>query len=126
MKRSLVAILALIYFAISSGVVLNVHYCMGRVSSVKLDLAGAKTCACGKSEPKKCCKTELKVFKIEDTQKAAFASYDIQAPVAIITNETGIFYLPEYLSADHQSHYAHSPPLLSAQDTYLRNGVFRI
>ena len=126
MKRSVVAILTIIYFAVSSGVVMSAHYCMGRLSSVSLELAATKKCGCGKAETKKCCKTELKVFKIEDTQKAASGTYDIQPPVTIIAEQTGIFAIPVYAPAERLAYQAHSPPLLSAQDTYLLNGVFRI
>jgi hypothetical protein len=81
MKRSAVAILAIIYFAISSGVVVNIHYCMGKMSSVKLQAWTPSSCGCGKKmESKKgCCKTELKVVKIEDAQKATYADLAIQA-----------------------------------------------
>ena len=126
MKRSLVAILTLVYFAVSSGIVMNAHYCMGRLASVKLDVLGAKACACGKSEKKKCCKTELKVFKIEDTQKAASAAYAIQAPVALIADIPGVYNMPLYHVPEQLLSNDHSPPLLSEQDIYLRYGVLRI
>lgn len=122
----MVAILTIVYFAVSSGVVMSSHYCMGRLSSVNLELAATKKCACGKEEPKKCCKNELKVIKIEDTQKAASAAYDIQAPVTLMAGEVGIFVSPAFVPAAYQLYRSYSPPLLFEQDTYLQNGVFRI
>jgi hypothetical protein len=125
-KRSLVAILTVIYFAISSGVVMNVHYCMGKLSSVKLDAFGAKACACGKSEKKSCCKTELKVVKIEDVQKASYADFAFQLPVAPLFTAPGVFETALYHAPVDIRANGHSPPILSRQDTYLQNCVFRI
>jgi hypothetical protein len=105
---------------------MSAHYCMGRLSSVQLELAATKKCGCGKSESKKCCKTELKVFKIADTQKAASASYDVKAPFTIVAQEINIFTLASHTPVERHLYHTHSPPLLSAQDTYLRNCVFRI
>jgi hypothetical protein len=127
MLRPLVAIFTVIYFAVSSGVVMNVHYCMGKRQQAEMD---AKTCKCGrkekKGEKKGCCKTESKFIKLEDVQKASYAQYTIQAPVADAIAQGNIFPLIVYHSADRVVAVSHSPPLLSAQDTYLLNCVFRI
>jgi hypothetical protein len=128
MKRISVTLLAVIYFAISSGVVVNMHYCMGRLSSVKMQSWSANTCACGKkTEPKKkCCKTELKVVKLEDAQKAAYADFAIHTPVTPLVTEFNLLFAPSYHVQCAIAPSEHSPPLLSEQDTYLRNRVFRI
>lgn len=126
MKRPLIAIFAIIYFAVSSGVVMNIHYCMGKPLSARLDILGGKTCGCGKSEKKGCCKTEFKVVKIEDVQKASYANYTVQVPVAVVSNELNLLQAPVYNAPSGIQPVGHSPPLLSAQDTYLQNCVFRI
>ncbi|MES2372733.1 MAG: hypothetical protein V4557_09145 [Bacteroidota bacterium] len=128
MKRSAVAILAIIYIAISSGVVVNIHYCMGKMSSVKLQAWTSSSCGCGKKmESKKgCCKTELKVVKIEDAQKATYADLAIQVPVTPIVNEPGLLQTPFYNAQSVVVPKEHSPPVISGQETYLRNCVFRI
>jgi hypothetical protein len=128
MKRSAVAILALIYFAISSGVVVNIHYCMGKMSSAKLQAWAPKSCGCGKKmESKKgCCKTELKVVKLEDAQKASYANFTIHAPVTPLFTELSLLQTPSYTAQDISYPQEHSPPDISKQDTYLRNCVFRI
>ncbi len=128
MKRSAIAILAIIYLTISSGVVVNIHYCMGRMSSVKLQAWAPNTCACGKKmESKKgCCKTELKVVKLEDAQKASYADFAIHTPVTPLVTEFNLLLAPSYNVQDLITPHEHSPPLLSQQDTYLRNCVFRI
>jgi hypothetical protein len=128
MKRSAVAILAIIYLAISSGVVVNIHYCMGKMSSVKLQAWAPNTCACGKKmESKKgCCKTELKVLKVQDAQKIAYADYAFQLPVTTIVTELNLLQTPFYNNASAILPNGHSPPILSGPDPYLRNCVFRI
>ena len=128
MKRSAIAILAIVYLAISSGVVVNIHYCMGRMSSVKLQAWAPNTCACGKKmESKKgCCKTELKVVKLEDAQKASYADFAIHTPITPLVTEFNLLLAPSYNVRDLIAPHEHSPPLLSQQDTYLRNCVFRI
>jgi hypothetical protein len=127
MKRFLATILAVIYLSISSGMVVNIHYCMGKFSSAKLAVLPGKTCGCGKMETKGCCKTESKLVKLEDAQKAAYADFAIQAPVAIL-HYTGLNLLQTsfHKGPDNLSPQVHAPPLLSEQDTYLQNCVFRI
>jgi hypothetical protein len=128
MKRSAVAILAIIYFAISSGVVVNIHYCMGKMSSAKLQAWTSKSCGCGKKmESKKgCCKTELKVVKLEDAQKVSYANFAIHAPVTPLFTELNLLQAASYTAQDISYPQEHSPPGISKQDTYLRNCVFRI
>lgn len=128
MKRSAVAILAIIYLAITSGVVVNIHYCMGKMSSVKFQAWAPNKCACGKKmESKKgCCKTELKVVKVADAQKIAYADYVFQSPVTLISSDLNLLHTPFYNSMSDILPEGHSPPILSGQDTYLRNCVFRI
>ncbi|MEO8174014.1 MAG: hypothetical protein ABI581_13055 [Sediminibacterium sp.] len=128
MKRSAVAILAIIYFAISTGVVVNIHYCMGKMSSVKLQAWVPSSCGCGKKmESKKgCCKTELKVVKIEDAQKVTYADLVILMPVTPLVTELSLLQTPFYNAQPLTLPKEHSPPIMSGQDTYLRNCVFRI
>jgi hypothetical protein len=131
MLRPLVAVLTVVYFAVSSGVVMNVHYCMGKRQQAEMDvLAAKKSCKCGKPEKKgqkkSCCKTESMFIKLDDVQKASYAQYTIQAPVADAIAQSNIFPLIAYRSTDRVVAVSHSPPLLSAQDTYLLNCVFRI
>lgn len=130
MKRILTSIIAIVYFVISSGLVMSIHYCMGKVSSVALSHNTSETCGCGMSlketSGKDCCKTEIKMVKLEDNHKAAYAYYDFQAPVTLRSSAINIFDLTD-LSATAKSYTSiHGPPLRSEQDTYLINCAFRI
>lgn len=84
MKKLVAFIVAIIYLTVSTGFIVNVHYCMGKVSSIKLEKP-AKQCCC-KKKHKNCCKTEQKIVKLNtnskfsdavNVAKIAFAQDDI-------------------------------------------------
>ncbi len=130
MKRILTSIIALVYFVISSGLVMSIHYCMGKISSVDLSHNSAETCVCGMSlketSSKGCCKTELKMVKLEDNHKAAYAFYDVQTPVILLPKSISLFEQIDEVTSAKVYADINGPPLLSEQDTYLFNCVFRI
>lgn len=130
MKRVLVSTIALIYFTVSSGMVMSVHYCMGEVSNIQVNQVPEERCICGMSKKetssKGCCKTEFTMVKLADTHKASSASYDIQTPVALVSRSLSQLEAPLYNTGIKIYTDIHGPPLLSEQDTYLLNCVFRI
>ena len=128
MKRLAATLLALIYFTVSSGMVMNMHYCMGKLSSVKLAVLPDAKCACGKKTAKKsCCRTEVKLVKVEDAQqKAVIADVSFELPVVAPVTELNFLHASFYRDEASVASPAHAPPLLSEQDTYLQNCVFRI
>ncbi len=82
MKRLLTAIIAILYFAISSGFVVNVHYCMGKLRAQKVAVSAKKMCACKKAEDKKgCCKTTYKVVKLDDKHQISSIAFKVFTPV---------------------------------------------
>jgi len=130
MKRILISIIALIYFTVSSGMVMSVHYCMGKISDVQVNQVPEDRCICGMSKKetssKGCCKTEFQMVKLADNHKASYASYDIQTPIAIVARSLSFLDAPILLSQENVYVDIHGPPLISEQDTYLLNCVFRI
>lgn len=130
MKKIIASISFLCYFAVSSGIIINSHYCMKRLVSTHLFEAKAKVCGnCGMGMHKSngCCHDEVKVVKlVQDQNTIAIDSYNIPAiePLVIIPSQ---FITASFQNTNEQRHFHnHSPPLLSAQDIYLRNNVFRI
>ncbi len=84
-------------------------------------------CGMDSHEANGCCHDELEVVKLEqDQNKATVIDFDFSAitqPIIIPST----FIVAAFEKADEQRHFLnHSPPLLSAQDTYLQNNVFRI
>lgn len=99
---------------------------MGKVSSVKVNLLPADFCACGKKQSKGCCKTEVKLVKLEDTHKAPLLMSMLAIPVQEATIVEHTYVAPILIDAATLQVSNHSPPLISKQDTYLQNCVFRI
>ena len=118
------------YLAVTSGIVINFHFCMNRLASTEWFAMKSERCGkCGMNIHKShgCCHDEVKVVKMENDQKVTSAiSFDLlstdltaQVPSAFIT--TSFYNGKEKAILDN-----HPPPLLSTQDTYITNCVFRI
>lgn len=129
MKRILVAILLLVYFTVSTGFVVNLHYCMDKMASVELGSKESEDCGkCGmpKKEKDGCCRDEVKVVKLyQDQVSAHFADFRFSA-VATLVVPSEFLISPFRNTSLFTSHKAHAPPLISKQDAYLVNCVFRI
>lgn len=74
-----------------------------------------------------CCHDEVKVVKlVQDQNTISGFVYHLPALDAII-NTPSEFIAAAFCNIDERGHFQnHSPPLLSAQDTYLQINVFRI
>ncbi|MES1221852.1 MAG: hypothetical protein ABUT20_40515, partial [Bacteroidota bacterium] len=124
MKKALATITLICYLAVSSGIVVNLHYCMGRVDSVKFFAKESNICGrCGMHNGKshKCCGDEIKIIKLQDDQQSTQVLQSLKAPYVPIFEpsyfiEASICPLTD---ADFY-HIDHSPPLLTGQDTYLQ------
>jgi hypothetical protein len=129
MKKALASITVICYLAMSSGVIVNFHYCMNRLASAELFVSESKTCSkCGmhKHQAHDCCHDEIKVVKLQDDQNKAQVVSLLQPPVAAV-NIPSSFILTSFYNADVSGHqHDHSPPVLPGQDVYLQNCVFRI
>ena len=130
MKKLLVSIVLLSYFALSTGVMVNFHYCMNRLASTEFFAGETKECPkCGMhiETSHGCCRDEVKIVKIDDDQKVNnVVSFDFFALTALVQRPSE-FIIASFYNAGSERHFQnHSPPLLSSQDTYLQNRVFRI
>jgi hypothetical protein len=127
-KKTITFILAFFYLAISSGVIINLHYCMNKVDSVQYYQEGTDICGkCGMHKDEASgCHDEIKVVKLSDDHQPS----SIDFAIAGISPEFTIpsaFIIASFENADTEGYFVnHSPPLISLQDTYLRNCVFRI
>lgn len=130
MKKLIVTIVFMSYLAVSSGVIINLHYCMNRLASA--ELFGAETKQCGKCgmdihQSDGCCRDEVQFLKMDDDQKTTPAlSFELPMIEALVMRPSE-FIVASFYSFPGKRHFLnHSPPLLSAQDSYLQNSVFRI
>lgn len=128
MKKGIATILLLLYVAFSSGVVINLHYCMDRFDSAQFGATQSEFCGkCGMhtTESNGCCHDQVKIFKIDDEQQVAGFSFKFKAPVATI-NYTTVFNTEITGGVLIAQKFIDHPPPLSKQDSYLQNCVFRI
>jgi hypothetical protein len=128
-KKAVISILAFFYLAISSGVVINLHYCMNKLNAVQYYGEGDKICGkCGMhtDDATGCCHDEIKVVKLADDHQPASVDFQLAgiSPEFIIPSA---FIISSFQNSNTEEYFVnHSPPRISMQDTYLRNCVFRI
>ncbi|MBK7290033.1 MAG: hypothetical protein KBF82_00355 [Chitinophagaceae bacterium] len=130
MKKILTSIVLVCYLAVTSGFVINHHYCMDRLASTQLFSSSEKVCGkCGMhtDDSDGCCRDEIKVVKlVQDQNKIPVVTYEFPSIDQLVI-EPSEFIAALFQNTDLLGHsYNHSPPLLSAQDTYLQINVFRI
>lgn len=126
MKKALAAILLLVYFTVSTGFVVSLHYCMDRLTSAEIGNSKSDKCDyCGMHKDGHCCRDDVKVVKLQLSHTAPkIVVPHFSLPVAALVT---IEYLvaPFYNFIERNDAVVHPPPL-GEQDTYLRNCVFRI
>ncbi|MEO5945870.1 MAG: hypothetical protein ABIP79_03580 [Chitinophagaceae bacterium] len=130
MKKILTSILLVCYFAVTSGFVINHHYCMDRLASTQLFSSSEKVCGkCGMHTDGSdgCCRDEVKVVKlVQDQNKIPVVNYELPSLDEVVFRPSS-FIAALFQNVDVQRHFNnHSPPLLFAQDIYLQINVFRI
>ncbi len=107
----------------------NLHYCMDRFAGAALGDTPSEKCGkCGMPSKEKndCCHDELQLIKLkQDVTAATYPVVSLVVDPAVLTHFTVVVPAPVFTVAT-TPYQAHAPPLLSKQDTYLYNGVFRI
>jgi succinate dehydrogenase/fumarate reductase-like Fe-S protein len=129
LKKLLATISTLVYFAVTSGIVINMHYCMDRLNSTELYKTKTETCGkCGMNinESNGCCHDEIKIVKLTNDHTISQLSHEIKAPEAGVLTYNNLISDLNIDLFQKINYLNHSPPLLSRQDTYLQNCVFRI
>jgi hypothetical protein len=101
------------YLAITSGLVLQIHYCMDKQvgSSVKFAEVSTHICTvCGMQNAKnKCCHDEVKFIKLQDVHKQATADYTITPPPTV-AREFDLINTSLYSVTDSVATGNNSPP----------------
>ena len=84
-------------------------------------------CGMDTHEASGCCRDEVKLVKlVQDQNKIPVVVYELPALDMQVTIPSA-FIAASFQNIGEQRHFRnHSPPLLSEQDTYLQNNVFRI
>ena len=128
MKHFAASILLLVYFTVSTGFVVSVHYCMNKVDSIELGDSNRDECGkCGMhiEDSGGCCTDDVKMVKLQIDQafaKILSVDFSFHSPVPVAVD---IYSASLQNSIQEDYPLAHGPPL-SEQDTYLKNCVFRL
>ncbi|MBS1949208.1 MAG: hypothetical protein JST47_15720 [Bacteroidetes bacterium] len=126
MKRTLLGILTFVYITVASGVVVNMHYCMGKLAGVGYGYEETNQCSkCGMHD-NGCCHNDPKFIKITDDQQivktgVSFAPFSVEAVPVISSVAQPIQGTETVTCLPH-----HSPPDKHWPAVYLINCVFRI
>jgi hypothetical protein len=102
---------------------------MNKVDSVQYYGEGTDICGkCGMHTDKAngCCHDEIKVVKLSDDHQPSAIQFSLTGISPEFTIPSA-FIIASFENALTEEYFVnHSPPLISLQDTYLRNCVFRI
>src|SRR4051812_35300933 len=128
MRKTLVSITMVCYLAVTSGVVVNFHYCMDRLASTKLFATETRFCnKCGMHNKKNgCCHDDIKVIKVQDAQQQSACITAFQFPDAGNMVHSSFNFLQRYGVQRSGRWQNHSPPLSPDEQAYLLNCNFRI
>jgi hypothetical protein len=131
LKKISITILAVFYLVVTSGVMMNIHYCMGKVSSVSFihekDHSDGSCNKCGMDKTENhCCKDEAKSIKLSDTHQSLSYSFElaslssVQPQRYILLNEA-----EQGVSGFPIINYSSTPPK-TFNKVYLDVNTFRI
>ncbi len=119
------------YLAITSGLVLQIHYCMGKQSGASVAISADADHTCGKCGMKngknKCCHDEVKFIKLQDAHKQVNADFEVNLPAAT-TQEFNLINACQLPCCQVSIPANHSPPDddIEQLPLFVRYGVFRI
>jgi hypothetical protein len=130
MARILLTLSIFIYLVFSNGWVLDVHYCMNKVSSVHLFETKPEQCSkCGMdaNESDGCCHDEEQIVKlVQDQRPPVTLHYALEAPTALEAAHPSVTNFSIRAFTQKVTLATHDPPRVPLQEIYLRNRVFRI
>lgn len=128
MKKIYIGILAFVYMAVSSGVALELHYCMG--DKAGMDLYGSSTGKCGKcgmaEKDTGCCHDEFKFYKLSDSHKTVSNDIIFTAAEFVVVKDFSLYswQMPANIAAAAVNN--NSPPIYTEPSACIMNCVFRI
>jgi len=127
MKKIIVAILAFLYLSVSSGVAMEIHYCMGKKAGIDLYGSGNDKChKCGMKEKKGCCSDENKFYKLNDSHKNVSNYLSFDSPFVLIANSFPVYNWNNISDPLSNQVNNHSPPVYNGPSACILNCVFRL
>lgn len=125
MKKILAILFSVFYFGFSSGAVFSIHYCMQEFVSVsqKVDDICGK---CGVKNKKDCCKTEIKVVKVDDSQKSDLLKIDLVKQFHEPQKHQFFFIDKSFAASKQTSIQINAPPDIPSEPIFIHHCNFRI
>lgn len=125
MKKILAILFSVFYFVFSSGAVFSVHYCMNELASIsqKVDDVCSK---CGVKTKKDCCKTEIKIVKVDDSQKSDFLKIDFLKQIHDIRENEFFFTDHSFSATKFTQIQINAPPEKRSVPIFISHCNFRI
>ncbi|WP_146939532.1 HYC_CC_PP family protein [Chryseobacterium hagamense] len=125
MKKILAIVFSVFYFGFSSGAVFSIHYCMNEVASLSRNIE--EGCSkCGVKTKKDCCKTELKVVKVDDSQKSDFLKIDFLKQIPEVSRQDFFLTNRSFSSSEFTRIRINAPPELRPVPIFITHCHFRI
>jgi len=125
MKKILAILFSIFYFGFSSGAVFSMHYCMKELVSVtqKSD----DTCSkCGTKEKRDCCKTEIKLVKVDDSQKSDFLKINFLPTISEVQHHQFFFTDRSFSATKFTQIQINAPPENRSVPIFINHCNFRI
>ena len=128
MKKASAIFFILLFLLANSGIAVNVHYCRGKISSVKFFVGDNHSCTCNHKKMKPgCCKDKATILKANDDLSKA-NSVEIKNPGPTIKSAFNppVCVMPTLPGQIYRAGFYHPPPCPYACPIYLLDGVFLI
>jgi hypothetical protein len=126
-KKFLLAIATVIYMALSCGIAMEIHYCMGSKAGVDFYGAAKDKCSkCGMKEKKGCCHDEYKFYKIDDAYKNVSNNISFATPEVAIITTTPLFNWQVTSTEVVTACHINAPPEYTGPSACIMNCIFRI
>ena len=128
MKKFAIGILAILYMGVSSGIAMEIHYCMGKKAGMELYGSSTDKCGkCGMTEKKTgCCHDEYKFYKLNDSYKTVSNDINFAADQIAIVNDHELYDWKMPVSVTLAALNNHSPPDPTGPSACVLNCVFRL
>lgn len=124
MKRVSTIFLLALYLVVTSGIVLNIHYCMGEVSNIAIATDSKTSCSTCGMDNDGCCHDDVKLVKLSDSHQPSWIQDDLfQFSIPLVRSQSTS--VPEIRTkVKFYATHAHAPPLKESLNLF--HCVFRI
>ncbi|RYD79988.1 MAG: hypothetical protein EOP53_08765 [Sphingobacteriales bacterium] len=129
MKKFLLSILTLMYMTVSSGIAMEIHYCMGERAGADLYSTGSDKCGrCGMKEQNKkgCCHDDHKFYKLEDSHKKSANELSFNVGDFCVQQDLPVYNWVIPTAITKTVVHNNSPPGYIPRPARILHGVYRI